>query len=303
MYDIIIIGAGPAGLTAAIYARRANKSVLILEKGAFGGQITFSPKVENYPAFDSISGSGLADLMVEQALGQGAEVEVETVTGIEDKGDVKVVLTEDGNTYEGKAVIIANGAKHRHLGLENEEKFIGEGISFCAVCDGAFYKDKDVILVGGGNSALQEAVLLSETCKKVYVVQNLDFLTGEQQLQDILNGRNNVEIITGTVIDAIPDGDAFSGVITKRVSDGAIAEIKADGMFVAIGLVPENDAFSHLADLDKAGYIDSAEDCLTKTKGVFVAGDCRKKQVRQVATATADGAVAAIAACRYIDGM
>ena len=303
MYDIIIIGAGPAGLTAAIYARRANKSVLILEKGAFGGQITFSPKVENYPAFESISGSGLADLMVEQALSQGAEVEVETVIAVEDKGNVKVVLTEDGNAYEGKAVIIAGGAKHRHLGLENEEKFIGEGISFCAVCDGAFYKDKDVILVGGGNSALQEAVLLSETCKKVYVVQNLDFLTGEQQLQDILKKRDNVEIITGTVIDSIPDGDAFSGVITKRVSDGATAEIKADGMFVAIGLVPENNIFKNLADLDQAGYIDSGEDCITKTPGIFVAGDCRKKQVRQVATATADGAVAAVAACRYIDGM
>jgi len=183
MYDIIIVGAGPAGLTAAIYARRANKSVLLLEKGAFGGQITFSPKVENYPGFETISGSELADKLVEQALGQGADVEIETVTAIEDKGTHKAVLTEDGNTYEGKAVIIAAGARHRHLGLPNEETHIGEGISFCAVCDGAFYKDKTVALVGGGNSALQEAILLSETSKKVYVVQNLDFLTGERALR------------------------------------------------------------------------------------------------------------------------
>jgi len=199
MYDIIIIGAGPAGLTAAIYARRANKSVLLLEKGAFGGQITFSPKVENYPGFASLSGTELADHFVEQALGLGADVEIETVIGIEDKGAHKAVLTEDGAIYEGKAVIIAAGARHRHLGLPNEETHIGEGISFCAVCDGAFYKDKTVALVGGGNSALQEAILLSETCQKVVVVQNLDHLTGEPALQDIIAKRDNVEVLLGTV--------------------------------------------------------------------------------------------------------
>lgn len=303
MYDMIIIGAGPAGLTAAIYARRANKSVLLLEKGAFGGQITFSPKVENYPGFESVSGSELADKLVEQALGQGAEVEIETVTAIEDKGDRKAVLTEDGNTYEAKAVIIAAGARHRHLGLPNEETHIGEGISFCAVCDGAFYKDKVVALVGGGNSALQEAILLSETSKKVYVIQNLDFLTGEQQLQDVLAKRDNVEVLLGTVVAALPAQAPLTAITLRRVADGSEFDLAIDGLFVAIGLQPENGAFADVVELDQWGYVDAGEDCLTKTPGVFVAGDCRRKGVRQVTTATGDGATAAIAACRYIDSL
>ena len=302
MYDIIIVGAGPAGLSAAIYARRANKSVLILDTAAFGGQITYSPKVVNYPAFESISGSELADHMVSQVLSQGADVEIENVTEVRD-GEIKTVVTEDGNEYECRAVILACGAKHRHLGVENEEKFIGEGISFCAVCDGAFYQNKTVALIGGGNSALQEAILLSETCKKVYVVQNLDFLTGEKRLEEILRKRGNVEIITGTVVESVKDGDSFTGINLLRTADGEKSFLELDGMFVAIGLEPENGAFESLAELDSVGYFDSGEDCLTKTKGVFVAGDCRKKSIRQIATATADGAVAAISACRYIDSL
>lgn len=303
MYDIIIVGAGPAGLTAAVYARRANKSVLILDKAAFGGQITFSPKVENFPGFESISGSELADKLVEQVLSQGAEVEIEAVVEVKNLPDKKVVVTEDGNEYEAKSVILACGARHRHLGLENEEKFIGEGISFCAVCDGAFYKGKTVALVGGGNSALQEAILLSETSKKVIVIQNLDYLTGEQKLQDILSSRDNVEIITGTVVDSIKDGDSFSGITVKRVADGVKTELLLDGMFVAIGLVPENEPFENVVDLDKWGYVAAGEDCTTKTEGIFVAGDCRAKAVRQVTTAAADGTIAAITACRYIDSL
>ncbi len=305
MYDIIIIGAGPAGLTAAVYARRANKSVLLLDKGAFGGQITFSPKVENYPGFESISGSQLADYMVEQALSQGAEVEVEAAVGIEvaPDGITKTVITEDGNRYDAYAVIIATGARHRHLGLPNEEKFIGEGISFCAVCDGAFYKDKTVALIGGGNSALQEAILLSETCKKVIVVQNLDFLTGEKQLQDIIAGRDNIEVITGHIVAEIPDGEALHAVVIESVATKERQTLTVDGMFVAIGLVPENTPFKSHIDLDQWGYADAGEDCLTRTPGVYVAGDCRRKGVRQVTTATADGAVSAVAACRYIDGL
>lgn len=303
MYDIVIVGAGPAGLTAAVYARRANKSVLILDRAAFGGQITYSPKVENYPGFESISGSELADHMVEQVLSQGAEVESENVTAIEDLGESKVVLTEDGNRYECRAVILACGAQHRHLGLPNEERFIGDGISFCAVCDGAFYQNKTVALIGGGNSALQEAILLSETCKKVYVIQNLDFLTGEKRLQEILAKRGNVEVITGTVVAAIADTPSFSAITLQKTADGTQTELPIDGMFVAIGLVPENGAFAALLDLDAAGYVAAGEDCLTRTRGLFVAGDCRQKAVRQVTTATADGAVAAIAACRYLDAV
>ncbi len=303
MYDIIIVGAGPAGLTAAIYARRAEKSVLLIEKGAFGGQITFSPKVENYPGFPSLSGNELADHFVEQALGLGADVEIEAVTAIEDCGSHKLVRTEDGNTYEGKAVIIAAGAKHRHLGLPNEDIHLGEGISFCAVCDGAFYKSKTVALVGGGNSALQEAILLSEGCEKVYVVQNLDFLTGEQALQDILAKRTNVEVILGTVVEALPASAPLRSVTLRRVVDDHTYDLAIDGLFVAIGLEPENAPFANLAALDERGYIDAGEDCLTTTPGVFVAGDCRRKAVRQVTPATGDGAVAAIAACRYIDSL
>ncbi len=303
MYDIVIIGAGPAGLTAAVYARRANKTVLILDKAGFGGQITFSPKVENYPGFESVSGSELADKMTEQVLSQGAEVEIENALEIKDNGATKVVVTEDGNEYECKSVIIAAGAQHRHLGLDNEERFIGDGISFCAVCDGAFYANKTVALIGGGNSALQEAILLSETSKKVYVIQNLDFLTGEQRLQEILSKRGNVEVILGTVVKAINDTPEFSGITLLKTADNTETELNLDGMFVAIGLVPENEPFKNVADLDKNGYIDSDEHCFTKTAGVFVAGDCRQKAVRQVTTATADGAVAAINACRYIDSL
>lgn len=302
MYDIIIIGAGPAGLTAAIYARRANKSVLLLEKGAFGGQITFSPKIENYPGFESLSGNELADKMVEQALGLGADVEIETATKIVDE-EIKKVYTEDGNCYEAKAVIIAAGAKHRRLGLDNEEKFIGEGISFCAVCDGAFYKDKTVALIGGGNSALQEAILLSETSQKVYVIQNLPFLTGEAKLQEIISSKKNIEIILDTVVNSIADTDVFSSIEIQNNRTKEITTLAVDGMFVAIGLEPENKNFENVAELDERGYIASNEDCLTKTKGVFTAGDCRTKNVRQVTTATADGATAAIEAIRYIDSL
>ncbi len=301
MYDVIIIGAGPAGLTAAIYARRANKTALIIEKGAFGGQISYSPRLENYPGFETISGTEFADKLVSHALAFGTEVEIGTVTEIVDGAEFKTVKTEDGGVFQGKTAIIACGAKHRTLGLPNEERFIGEGISFCAVCDGAFYADKEVILVGGGNSALQEAVLLSETCKKVTVVQNLDFLTGEQKLQDILAQKENVQIILGTVVSSILDTPAFTGVTVEKVATGEKSTLKADGMFVAIGLVPENGAFAPLADLDAPGYIVADERCLTKTPGVFVAGDCRTKGVRQVATAIADGATAALAACRFID--
>ena len=301
LYDIIIVGAGPAGLTAAVYARRANKTVLILDKGAFGGQIAFSPKVENYPAFESITGAELADKMVEQALSQGADVEVENVIDVKVDGNIKTVITEDGNEFSAKSLIIAGGAKHRHLNVPNEEKFLGEGISFCAVCDGAFYKDKTVALIGGGNSALQEAILLSETSKKVIIVQNLDFLTGEKKLQEIIEKRDNIEVILGATVDSVIDSSEFSGIIINK--NGEKQELNVEGMFVAIGLEPDNGPFSKLVDLDQWGYVDADETCRTKTEGVFVAGDCRKKTLRQITTATADGAMAAVSACRYIDSL
>ena len=237
MYDILIVGAGPAGLCAAIYARRAGKSALILEKGSFGGQMTYSPKIENYPGFAALSGMELADKMVEQALNLGAEIEIETVTGIEDCGDHKKLLCEGGASYEGKTVIIATGAKHRLLGVPGEEALVGEGISFCAVCDGAFFEGKEVLVIGGGNSALQEAVLLSETSSKVTVVQNLDFLTGEQSLQDIrelikLPGLDVEGIFTHFCVS---DEDAPEHVEYTKLQrarfEKMIAAVEADGEF------------------------------------------------------------------------
>ena len=302
VYDIIIIGGGPAGLTAAVYARRANKSVLVIEKASFGGQITYSPKVENIPGFTELSGNEFAEKLVDQALTQGADFESCEVLSVK-KGDTFTVSTDDGNEFEAKALVIATGAKHRLLGLEKEEDFIGEGISFCAVCDGAFYKDKVVGVVGGGNSALQEALLLSDLASKVYVVQNLDVLTGEKKLADQLYAKSNVEIITETVVEKILGDKELTGITVKNTATDETKDIALDGLFIAIGLVPQNEPFEEIISLDARGYEDSDENCLTKTDGVFVAGDCRKKNIRQVATAAADGAIAALAACDYIDSL
>ena len=302
MYDIIIIGAGPAGLTAAVYARRAEKSVLVLEKGVFGGQVTYSPLIENYPGFAAMSGNEFAEKLIDQALSQGADIEMETVTEIRDNGSSKTVVTEEGE-HEAKAVIIATGVKHRQIGLPNENEFVGEGVSYCAVCDGAFFRGQTVAVLGGGNSALQEAALLSETCKKVYVIQNLDYLTGEAKLAEKLKARDNVEFIMGTVIAALNGEKSLESLTLRREADGAESKLEVSGLFVAIGLIPGNAAFADIAGLDEWGYIDSDESCLTKTPGVFTAGDCRKKQIRQITTAAADGSVAALAACRYIDSM
>lgn len=300
MYDLIVVGAGPAGLTAAIYARRADKSVLVLDKGMFGGQMTFSPKIENYPGFEQISGNELAEKMVSQAIEMGAELDMAEVTGIEKEGDVFCVYSGD-DIYMSKTVILATGARHRLLGIDREEEFIGEGISFCAVCDGAFYAGKTVAVIGGGNSALQEAIMLSDGCEKVYVVQNLDVLTGEGKLQEILRKRKNVEIICGSVVEAIHGNDVFGGIVIKNTATGEKTRLDLDGMFVAIGQVPENDAYKNLVSLSDRGYVVSDENCLTSTEGLFVAGDCRTKNIRQISTACGDGAIAALAACRYLE--
>ena len=301
MYDIIIIGGGPAGLTAAIYGKRAGKSVLVIEKETFGGQITFSPKVENIPGFMPLSGNEFAEKLVEQALALGTDVEMTKAEKIKN-GKIKTVVTEDGD-FEGKAVIIASGAKHRLLGAKGEQNFIGEGISFCAVCDGAFYKGQEVAVIGGGNSALQEALLLSDLCKKVTVVQNLDFLTGEQALVDQLDARENIEVITGTVVESFDGQDELSAITIKRLKDGAFSSLSVNGVFLAVGLEPQNQPFGPLAGLDERGYIISDERCKTKTDGIFTAGDCRTKKIRQVTTAAADGSIAALAACEYIDNL
>ncbi len=301
MYDVIIVGAGPAGLTAAVYARRAEKSVLVIEKGTFGGQITFSPKIENFPGFSQISGNELAERLVDHALEMGAEIEMSEVVKIEKNSDVFVVSCDDGSQYLSGTVILATGSKHRRLGLDREEEFIGNGISFCAVCDGAFYNGKAVAVIGGGNSALVEAMMLADGCLKVYIVQNLDYMTGEERLVSALEKRKNVEFITGAVVESIYAEDEFGGIIIRRVVSGEKERLDVDGIFVAIGQEPENRLFDNVVSLSESGYIISDENCLTTTEGLFVAGDCRTKNVRQIATACGDGAISALAACRYLD--
>jgi thioredoxin reductase (NADPH) len=301
MYDILIVGGGPGGLTAAIYALRAGKSVLVIEKNSFGGQIAFSPKVENIPGTIEISGAAFAEQLTDQAMNLGADVELENVIKAEKAGDIFRLGTEEGSTFEGRSLILALGVKHRTLGLPGEEDLIGHGISFCAVCDGAFYTNQEVAMIGGGNSALQEALLLTEVCKKVTVVQNLPSFTGEKKLAEALMAKENVEVHFSTVVSAYhTENGKFSGLELKKDS-GESFSVACDGAFLAVGLEPQNGPFADLADLNNWGYFDSAEDCLTKTPGLFVAGDCRSKRIRQVVTASADGAVAAMAACQYLD--
>ena len=301
MYDIIVVGGGAAGMTAALYALRNGKSALVIEKNGFGGQITHSPKVENFPGTLQMSGNEFADKMLDQILAQGAEIEFENVIAVEDHGDHKVVKTEEGGVYEALAVVLATGVKHRMLGIEGEDELVGEGISFCAVCDGDFYTGRRVCVAGGGNSALQEAVLLSEKCSEVIMLQDLDFFTGEQKLQDVLFAKHNVKAFTGVGISRfiVKDGE-LCGLEIEEKKSGVKRIVECDGLFVAIGLIPENEPYKALADLNEYGYFDSDERCLTRTPGIYVAGDCRSKTVRQLTTAVADGASAALAACRYI---
>lgn len=305
MTDIIIIGAGPAGLTAGIYARRAEKSVLILEKGAFGGQMTFSPQIDNYPGIPSASGVEIADRMVEQALSLGVEIEVEEVVSVDEGSEpdyIKRVTCESGEVYEARAVIIAAGAEHRHLGVPGEDAHIGAGISFCAVCDGAFYRGRNVAVVGGGNSALQEALMLSGVCGRVTILQNLPTLTGEQALRDAVEVRDNIDVICSVTVAEVLSADdgAFGGLVIEHADTGDRETVSCDGAFVAIGLAPKNAPFESVTSLDEAGYILSDESCFCETPGVFVAGDCRTKSVRQITTAVSDGAAAALAACRFL---
>ena len=302
VYDIVIVGGGPAGLTAAIYGLRAGKTVLVIEKNGFGGQIAYSPKVENIPGTKVISGAEFADHLTDQTMALGADMELEKVIRVEKINDGFTVHTEEGSAFYGKTVILAVGVKHRTLGLPGEEELIGNGISFCAVCDGAFYAGQEVAMIGGGNSALQEALLLSEVCKKVTVVQNLSGFTGEKKLADALMQKENVTAYFNTVVAGYETTDgALTGLKLHNDQTGEEFGISVDGAFLAVGLMPENDPFAEHADLNNWGYFDSAEDCRTKTEGLFVAGDCRSKYIRQVVTASADGAIAAMAACRYLD--
>jgi len=301
MYDIIIVGGGPAGLTAAVYARRAGRSVLVIEKDAFGGQITQSPRVENFPGYAAISGTELADKLLAQAMEQGADVELEEVAEIRAEGAVKTVVCASGAEFTCKAIILATGAKPRMLGIPREAELTGNGVSYCAVCDGAFYRGRAVAVVGGGSSALQDALLLSESCSKVYLVHRREAFRGEQALVEALRRRANVEFVLNAQVRELLGADEVTGAVVEQ--NGARRELAVEGVFIAVGAQPDNGAFAPLLRLDDGGYADAGEDCRTPTEGLFVAGDCRRKPVRQLTTAASDGAVAALAAAEWLDSL
>ena len=301
LYDIIIIGAGPAGLTSAIYAKRANKNVLVLEAKSYGGQIINTLDIENYPVEAHISGFDFATKLYNQAKDLGAEIIFEKVVDINDKDSIKEVITTK-NTYSAKAVIIATGSENRKLGLSNEDQLVGKGISYCATCDGAFYKGKTVAVVGGGNTALEDALYLADVASKVYLIHRRDEFRGEESTVSRLKEKDNIEFVYNSNVTKINAEDRVKSIeVTNK--DGKVKTIDIDGLFVAVGRIPENQNFAKLIDLDEAGYIKAGEDCHTNVPGIFVAGDNRIKEVRQLVTATSDGAVAATNAVKYINNL
>ena len=299
IYDVIVVGGGPAGLTAALYALRNGKTVMVVEKSVFGGQIVNSPKVENIPGFVSISGDEFGDLMLKQVMDQGGEVSFDEVKKVESDGETATVSLDMGEPLKGKTVILATGTTHRPLGLENEEGLIGKAIHFCDVCDGNFYEGKKVVMVGGGNSAFVEASYLADIVEKLVILQDMPFFTAEQQLQDSLLAKTNVETHLNTKVLGYEMKDGkLCGVRYSENGEEKVAD--CDGVFLAVGLIPENQNFTNVAKLDERGYFDADEYGKTMTRNVFVAGDCRHKSLRQVATACADGANAAIQACNLL---
>ncbi len=300
MYDVIIIGAGTAGLSAAIYAVRAGKSALVLEAKAYGGQIINTPEVENYPGIKNISGFEFATGLFEQAKDAGAVIKTQGVLEVKKEADIFTVTTKR-NVYESKALIIATGATNRPLGLEREKEMIGKGISYCATCDGAFFKGKDVAVIGGGNTALEDAGFLSNYCRKVYIVHRRDAFRGEPATLERLKAKENVELVLDSVSVELTGEDRVSGLEVKNVKTGELRKLDVDGIFVAIGQIPSNALFKDFVALDAAGYVVAGENCRTDVKGVFAAGDCRTKKIRQLTTAASDGAIAALEACEYID--
>lgn len=301
MFDLIVIGAGMAGMTSCLYALRNGKKVLILEKEGVGGQIAKSPKVENYPTVKEISGASLSDQMFDQILSLGAQFELENVQSLTKEGDVFTVKT-DYATHQAKSVVLATGAKHRMLNLPNEEKFIGKGVYYCAICDGPFFAGEEVALIGDANSALQYALMLSSYCKKVHMFTLFERFFGEDTLQQRVREKENIVITHNASAFEFIGSDSFEGVKFK-LSSGETLDHRTKAVFVAIGQIPDNEIYRDLADLDKNGYIIADEKCRTKTPGLFVAGDCRTKEVRQVTTAIGDGAVAGTNACKYLDSL
>ncbi len=323
MYDIVIVGAGTAGLSAAIYGVRAGKKVLVLEEKTYGGQIVNTPEVENYPGIAKISGFEFASNLYNQAISLGVEVKMEcakhlknievATTGNNSKrgsatremalttvsADMKKVVTDSGE-YLCNSVILATGAKNRPLGVDREKQLIGAGISYCATCDGMFFRGKDVAVVGGGNTALEDANFLSNYCNKVYVIHRRDQFRGEEKLVERIRDKANVELVLNSKVVELLGEDSVEGILLENTVDGSKRNINCSGVFVAIGQMPDNEKYAELVELDNLGYIVAGEDCKTSCNGIFAAGDCRTKTVRQLTTAAADGAVAALAACEYM---
>lgn len=299
MYDIIVIGGGPAGMTAAIYARRASRTVLVLEAVVCGGQILNTPDIENYPIEAHVSGYDFTSRVEAQARGLGAEFIFEKAVGLRDEGGVKVVITANGE-YRCKAVILATGAASRKLGLLDEDRLVGRGISYCATCDGNFYRGKVVAVVGGGNTALEDALYLADLAQKVYLVHRREGFRGEETNVARLKARENVELVLNATVTRLVAEKFLQAIEVTDVRDGSVRTIELNGLFVAVGRIPENRNFAQFVDLDDAGYAVSSENCSTRTTGVFVAGDNRAKPLRQLVTATADGATAAAEAVKYL---
>lgn len=301
LWDIIVVGGGPAGLTAALYALRAGKRTMIIEKGNFGGQIALTNKLQNYPAIVEISGEEFTEALMGQCSGLGAEFELGEVIGIEKNSDSFEIKTSDGECHKSAAVILALGTKKRELGIEREEFFQGNGISYCALCDGAFYSGEEVAVVGGGNSAVGEALMLSDICKKVYIIHRREEYRAEEKSVEILRKKENIEEVLNSEVVSLNGEGSLSSVSVKNKLTGEFREIRISGLFVLIGNVATNSAFKSLAPLDAQGFFDTDEGCESVTEGLFVAGDCRRKEIRQVVTAVSDGAVAATKAIKYLD--
>jgi thioredoxin reductase (NADPH) len=302
IYDIGIIGGGTAGMTAAIYGQRAGKQTVIIEGSTFGGQITSSPNVENYPGIASVSGSEFSMNLLDQATKLGAETVMEQVTGIVDgENGVKVIHTT-GKEYRCRSVILATGVTHRHLGVPNEERLTGAGVSYCATCDGMFFRGRDVAVVGGGSTALQDAEFLSDYCRKVYLIHRRDEFRGEENIVKRLEEKENVEFILSTTVRDIIGDQTVERLILNNKKTGKEYKLEVSGIFIAVGHITQNEIFADIVRLDENGFVLAAEDCVTSHPGIFAAGDCRTKEVRQLTTAAADGAVAALAACKYIAG-
>ncbi len=300
--DILVIGGGPAGLTAALYAARAGKRVTLLEAESCGGQIVFAPKVENYPGLPDVSGADFAAALCAQAERFGAVIEYGTALSVERTADGFAVQSDLGGLFRARALILAPGAAHRTLGLAGEDELVGCGVSYCAVCDGAFYAGTDVAVLGGGNTALGDALFLSGLCRSVTLIHRRKTFRGEAAALRRLEEKPNVKILTEcAVAELLQQGGALSGVRVRDLASGTEQDLTVSGLFVAIGQVPRTGAFRTLVALDPAGYIAADESCRTNVPGVFAAGDCRTKGVRQLTTATGDGAAAALAACAYLD--